>query len=256
MPTVDHRVLELMDKVDALVGSMGGKFDGERYELEIAALFNRCRSLHTAVHLLLAQGFIHEAVILGRPLFIDSLALAEFAAVDEKQRGSLVVGWMLKSLQYLEGFWLDRQSRGDEVTYELAHMERQRRELQEYASSRGYGTSHWRPDDHAKGLAEKHGRDSEYGGYLVSHMFVHGTTAVISEHYSWTDEGAVVGGPQSSKRWERDAGLFASHSMLRGARAACRMFDWAEPPELHELLESLASLVGAERVERSHDVDR
>jgi hypothetical protein len=239
-----------MDKVDRLVGSMAGKFDGEPYELEIAALFNRCRSLHTAVHLLLAQGFTHEAVILGRPLFIDSLALAEFAAVDEKQRGSLAVGWMLKSLQHLEGFWLDRQSRGDDVTYELAHMERQRREIQEYASSRGYGTSHWQPDNHAKGLADKHGRGSEYAGLLVSHMFVQGATTVTSEHYSWTDEGAVVGGHQSSKRWERDAGLFASHSMLRGARDAGRVFGWAEPSELHELLESLASLVGAERVER------
>jgi hypothetical protein len=122
-------------------------------------------------------------------------------------------------------------------------MERQRRELQEYASSRGYGMSQWQPDKHAKGLADKHGRDSEYAGYLVSHMFVHGTTTVISEHYSWTDEGAVVGGPQSSKRWERDAGLFASHSMLRGARAACRMFGWDEPAELAALLSSLASLV-------------
>jgi hypothetical protein len=256
MPTVDQRVLELMDKVDALVDSMGiGKVQRERHELEIIALFDRCRSLHRAVHLLLAQGFTHEAVILGRPLFIDSLALAEFAAVDEKQRGSLAVGWMLKSLQHLEGYWLDRQSRGDDVTYELAHMERQRRELQEYASSRGYGTQHWQPGDHAKGLADKHGRGSEYGGYLVSHMFVHGTTTVTSERYSWTEEGsAIVSGPSTNKRWERDAGIFASHSMLRGARAACRMFDWVEPPELHELLESLASLAGAERVKRSDEV--
>jgi hypothetical protein len=254
MPTVDQRVLELMDKVDRLVGSMGGKFQGEPHELEIAALFNRCRSLHSAVHLLLAQGFTHEAVILSRPLFIDSLALAEFAAVDEKQRGSLAVGWMLKSLEHLEGYWHDQQSRGDDRTYELAHMERQRREIQEYASSRGYGTKHWQADDHAKRLADKHGRGSEYAGLLVSHMFVHGARTVTSEHYSWTDEGAVVGEPQSSKPWERDAGLFASHSMLRGARDACLMFGWTEPPELHELLESLASLVGAERVERRDEV--
>ena len=218
------------------------------------ALFDRCRSLHRAVHLLLYEGFTHEAVILGRPLFIDSLALAEFAAVDEKQRGSLAVGWMLASIQHFEGYWLDRQSRGHDVTYELAHMERQRREFQEYASSRGYGTQRWQPHHHAKDLADKHARGSEYGGYLVSHMFVHGTTTVVSERYSWTDEGAVVGGPQSSKRWERDAGLFASHSMLRGARDACRMFGWTEPPELGELLDSLALLV-AERAQRGDDLD-
>jgi hypothetical protein len=142
------------------------------------------------------------------------------------------------------------------VTYELAHMERQRREFQEYAYSRGYGTKRWEPHHHAKDLADKHARNGEYGGYLVSHMFVHGTGTAVSERYSWTDEGTVVGGPQSSKRWERDAGLFASHSMLRGTRDACRMFGWAEPPELQEQLESLASLAGAERVERINDVGR
>jgi hypothetical protein len=76
---------------------------------------------------------------------------------------------------------------------------------------------------------------------------VHGATTVTSEHYSWTDEGAVVAGPKSGERWERDAGLFASHSMLRGARAACHVFRWDEPTDLAMLLESLALLTHAER---------
>jgi hypothetical protein len=57
--------------------------------------------------------------------------------------------------------------------------------------------------------------------------------AATSEHYSITDEGVVVGPSTTTpKRWERDAGLFASHSMLLAMRAACRIFDCVEPTAL------------------------
>jgi len=81
-------------------------------------------------------------------------------------------------------------------------------------------------------------------------MFVHGTWAATSEHYSISDEGVVVVGVSTAtpKGWERDAGLFASHSMLLAMRAAFRIFSWVEPTELDELLVSLASLAtGRER---------
>lgn len=87
-------VLERMTRVSLLAGSLGGGEHSDRppYDVEVLALFDRCRSLLGAVRLLLAHNFVHEAVMLGRPLFTDSLALAEFAAVDERRRGELVVG--------------------------------------------------------------------------------------------------------------------------------------------------------------------
>jgi hypothetical protein len=79
-----REVADLVDRVGA-----GERTERIWHELEILALFDRCRSLHRAVLVLLSHdGFVHEAVMLGRPLFTDSLALAELAAVDEKRRGS------------------------------------------------------------------------------------------------------------------------------------------------------------------------
>lgn len=73
---------------------------------------------------------------------------------------------------------------------------------------------------------------------LVTHMFVHGATSVTSDRYVLADDGnVVVGGPVTrDKAWERDAGLFASHSMLLAARAACAIFGWPEPEKLETLL--------------------
>jgi hypothetical protein len=66
-------------------------------------------------------------------------------------------------------------------------------------------------------------------------------TTVTSERYAQTDEGVwVVGGEAPvPKRWDRDAGLFASHSMLLAARATCDLFRWVEPTGLGALLESV-----------------
>jgi hypothetical protein len=64
----------------------------------VLALFDRCRSLLGAIRLLLAHGFVHEAVMLGRSLFTDSLMLAEYASADERRRVELVIGWSIASL--------------------------------------------------------------------------------------------------------------------------------------------------------------
>jgi hypothetical protein len=66
--------------------------------------------------LLLSEGFGHEAVALGRPLFVNSLALRELAAADDKRRGSLMVGWVLAGIQDLENYWRDQAARGHDVS--------------------------------------------------------------------------------------------------------------------------------------------
>jgi hypothetical protein len=237
-----------MDKVTDLANVISvSRSERVWHELEMLALFRHCQRSHEAVRSLLSEGFSHEAVTLGRPLFVNSLALQELAAADEKRRGSLMVGWVLAGIQDLENYFRDRESRGDDVSEEMEQIAERRREVVGYASKRGFGTRHWQPDP--KGLADAHGRGHQYGAMLVTHMFVHGTWAATSEHYSITDEGVVVGRSTATpKRWERDAGLFASYSMLLAMRAASRIFGWVEPTELDELLASLASLAtGRER---------
>jgi hypothetical protein len=236
-----------MDKVNDLANAISvGRSERMWHELEMRAVFHHCQRLHAAVRLLLSEGFTPEAMPLGRPLFVNSLALEELAAADEKRRGFLMVGWVLAGIQDLENYFRDRQSRGYDVSQEMGQIADRRRETLGYASTLGFGTRHWQPDDDPKRLANAHGRGDQYGAMLVTHMFVHGTWPATSEHYSITDEGVVVGPSTATpKRWERDAGLFASHSMLLAMRAACRIFGWPEPNELDDLLASLAA--GGER---------
>jgi hypothetical protein len=231
-----------MDKVTDLADAISvGRSERVWHELEMLALFRHCQRSHSAVRLLLSEGFTHEAVTLGRPLFVNSLVLEELAAADEKRRGSLMVGWVLAGIQDLENYFRDRGSRGYDVSQEMEQAAERRREVFGYASERGFGTRQWQPDP--KGLADAHGHGDQYGAMLVTHMFVHGTWAATSEHYSMNDEGVVVVGDSTAtpKRWERDAGLFASYSMLLAMRAACRIFGWTEPTALDELLASLAT---------------
>jgi hypothetical protein len=130
-------VADLVDRVGT-----GERAQRVSHELEILALFDRCRSLHRAVLLLLSQqGLVHEAIILGRPLFTDSLALAELAAADDARRGSLAVGWALKSEQQLRAYFLDRRSRGHDADAELQASDRRQRRILEYAADHGYGRS-------------------------------------------------------------------------------------------------------------------
>jgi hypothetical protein len=208
-----HDVADLVDQIGA------GRAERVWHELEIRALFDRCRSLHRATLLLLEQGFVHEAVMLDRPLFTDSLALAELAAADDERRGSLFVGWALGGLQQLMGYFLDRRSRGHEVAGELEALAERKREVEKYARDHGYSTKHWQPDDDAKRLADAHGRGSEYGAMLVTGMFVHGARTATSERYLRTEEGVyVVGGPAPTpKSWERDAAVCVPFHASRSA---------------------------------------
>lgn len=247
---LDSETMDVMTAASKLVGELGGGELAERprHSLDVLALFDRCRSLLGAIRLLLAHGFVHEAVMLGRPLFTDSLMLAEYASADERRRVELVIGWSIASLGAVEGLFRDAGSRGEDVAEALSKLAERRAELEEYARRHGAGSRSWQPDDHAKQLALKQGRGDEYTALLVANQFVHGATAAVSERYSQVTENTVeVGGPAVElETWARDAGLFAANSALHAARAACAIFGWEEPPELEALLRRIKAIIDAE----------
>jgi hypothetical protein len=228
-----------MTKTGKLVAALGGGeiFKQPRHLLEILALFDRCRSMLGATQHLLLHNFVHEAVMLGRPLFTDSLALTELAAVDERKRGGLVLGWEMASLAGLEGVFRAVESHTD-MSRGFAYIKERRAQVERYARRHGFSTRQWKPDDHARDLAEKHGRGEEYGDLLITHHFVHGTTIATSQRYSLVGEETVeIGGPAVNlELWANSAGLFAASSTLHAARAVCRILGWDEPGELEALL--------------------
>jgi hypothetical protein len=85
---LDEETRDVLQEVADMAGTIGDEAPVERYyhQHEVGTLFDRCRGMFAAVLALLDGGFVQEAGTFCRPLFVDSLALAEIAAADEKRR--------------------------------------------------------------------------------------------------------------------------------------------------------------------------
>jgi hypothetical protein len=153
MPTLDE-VLDFVRRVSALTGPIAGEERREvpRHYLELYALYDRGRSMLAAIRILLERGFVHEAMILSRPLLTDSLAFAELAASDEQRRATLLIGWERQGLATLRGIAVEAQRGGmsgfDPV---ISFVDQRMTDIETYAGEKGFvGSRHWEPDKSAK----------------------------------------------------------------------------------------------------------
>jgi hypothetical protein len=244
---ITREINELLAAAGEVARGVGGGalVERPRHDLDVLALFDRCRSTLGAIHLLLLEGFVHEAVLLGRPLFTESLMLAELASVDPTRRAELVVGWQTAGLASFRGMVLEARSSGDDVTDELVRLDARKAELERYAARLGVRTRAWKPNE--KALADAHGRSDEYSAFRLAHHFVHGSALAASQRYSTiADDTAAVGGPAAQlDPWATDGALFAVYSLLHACRAACRIFDWPEPPQLQRLLDRVDGILAS-----------
>jgi hypothetical protein len=244
---LERDVRNLLSEVAGLAESIGDPEAIERTttQYEIATLFDRCRGMFGAAVLLLDNGFVHEAAIFCRPLFTDSLVLAETATANETRRIELVVGRRLAALADIEGIFRELQARGDdEVAPNIEYVAEQRRKAEEYARRHGAGTKHWDPSDDVKGLAERHDRGIEYAGYRMTSHFVHGSPAITQERGSLGDDDVVrVGGPAIKVDvWETASALFAAYSLALACRATCKVLGYPEPDRLNAAIKRIEEI--------------
>lgn len=238
-----NAVLDRMTRVSQLASSLAQdrKEEHAKHHFSFLTLYDRCCGVLDAIHHLLANSepFVHEAMMLTRPLFTDSLALAEYAATDERRRGELAIGWTLAGLTDLEGYYKDAAARGSDASFMLKWIAGMRRDVQGYARRHNItSTKSWQPDKNTKQLAEKHGRGDEYPSLLLAHHFIHGSTTALVFRASRVDDGSYRFGGEGVfvGDWATGAGSFATRSMLHAARAACRVFGPDEPAQLATLL--------------------
>lgn len=246
MPSVIHQeTKELIGDVSELVGRLGGGSAKEhpRHFLEIFSIFDRCRGLFGAVRLLAESGFGHEALILTRPLFTESLMLMELAAAGDRDRISLVTGWSLASVDDLEGVMREAQSRGEDCSDQLAALPTLRASLEAYARRNGARVRRWRPDE--KKLADKHRDGDGYLDFRMSHHFVHGSSFAGEQRHRTDGDVVFVGGPAADQGWAEPAALAAAESVLLAPRAACAIAGWDEPDDLKALLGRLVRIAEA-----------
>jgi hypothetical protein len=232
----------LLEDVSAVVERLAGDpITGQPlHVLEIMGLFDRCRGLFGAVRVLTERGYGHEALILTRPLFTESLMLMELASVDETRRIGLVVGWMLESVRDFEGIMREAQSRGDDTSEQLAAMSGMRATIEAYARTHNAATRGWRINE--KTLADKHRGGDGYLDFRVGHHFVHGSAFASAQRSTRRGDVTFIGGPAAYQGWTEAAALSAAQSMLFAVRGVCGVVGWPEPPEVNELCERLEAL--------------
>lgn len=238
---LSRELTRFLDEIGETVGGVGyGARVMPRHMLDVAGLFDRCRSMFGAVRLLLKGDFAHEAVFLTRPLFTDSLVLMEIAGSDETRQVERVVGWWLDAIADLEGIFLEEESiTGAKPVEALAKVGERRRILREYSEQRGARSRRWRPAE--KTLAKTHGRLDEYLSFRTTHHFVHGSSFAVTQRYlggEAPEDTVAVGGKHAAlAEWAAPAGRFAAYSLLHATRASCTILGMDEPDELDQLFE-------------------
>jgi hypothetical protein len=129
------------------------------------------------------------------------------------------------------------QDPDDDVSAELTALEDREKSLEAYARRQGFEPPrHWRPDDHTKDMAIKHGRRDEYVDILILHQFVHGSMLAMDQRYTVENGLARVGGDAADiDGWIAIAGLVAAKAAVDATAAICRIVDLPEPDALREL---------------------
>lgn len=217
---LDQATRQLLDEVAAAtrVGHPERVELGQHY-VDIAALFDRCRSAMGAIRLLSERGFGQEALALSRSVFTESLMLMELARSDEVRRVELVIGWFLATWDNVEGMMEEARAQGqDGVDEQIAAIESRKTAAAAYAARHGATVRRWRVDE--KALALAHERRDEYLAFRFTSHFVHGTTIAGTQRYSTEGDGVMVGGPAADPSWGKPAALFAAASVLDATEAA------------------------------------
>jgi hypothetical protein len=248
-PITTPPVIALLDRTVRLVAALRG--DGSEMNhppsyTYLLALFDRSCGLLVSIRLLLLHDQVHEATILARPLFTDSLALAELAAADTQRREELAVGLVMAGIRQGENLFQALGATGEDVTGDLAALAAERADVERYARYRGLTTTRaWQPDDQAKELARDHGRGRQYLDMRVTDHFVHGSAKANEQRLSIREDGTIIVGDDDASTLQPCAdatGMFAAQSALFAVRDACVVFGLTEPPEVESLMRELYEL--------------
>jgi Family of unknown function (DUF5677) len=98
------------------------------------SMYWRCMSLFRSIILLLSNNQPEEALMLWRSLFTDSLRMRELAAAEKKDRIAIELGHYAYSLERTKQRFQQATRLGvtDDVSRELAHIENQKRGVENY----------------------------------------------------------------------------------------------------------------------------
>lgn len=209
-------------------------------------IYWRCMSLFRSIILLLSNNQPEEALMLWRPLFTDSLRIRELEAAGKKDRIAIQLGHFASSLERTKDRAQEAKRQGitDDITKELAQIEKQKRALEGYRKK--LGIDKLKQFSSEKNLIKKLNLKVDFWTFLYSHGFVHGEdiaqihrrrriehTSVLA-FFSHTADPELLGG----------VGLAAAQLILDTHESAGKMLGWETSPELPKLLSAIKSRLG------------
>jgi hypothetical protein len=239
----DRAIQTLLANLATAAASTGHKelVETPTHLVEVAALFDRCRSTFGAIRVLVERDgpdYGQEATVLVRSMFTESLMLMELATSKESRRIELLMGWAVDGVDSLIGLMNEAKARGDDTKKEVAALQARRATHLEYARRHGARVrTSWKPNE--KQLADKHNRD-DYLSFRITHHFVHGSVLATAQRYSVKDGNrAVVGGPGIDTGWGLGAALSAASCLVYATEAVITILDLRRPAELYGLHDRL-----------------
>lgn len=210
------------------------------------ALLQRQRSLYGAIcRLLEVAGMTAEAMILGRPLFEESVFLDFVSRAPETVRYGHTLHYesdgLKRARHAFEALKREHPEDGAELDQVTAAVEQQRGAIQRLAERRGYRLQF---SGDTEFMAKKLGRTEDLLAYEWANQFVHGRTFALRARLERSGEGVLM-------HWTLDpdgVGLlplvvtWSTRSLLIAFAAVARMLDWAVPDSLTQVLDDVAEL--------------
>jgi hypothetical protein len=233
-----ERIEERMDAAFPAEGISVTRAD--RIALDI---YTRCMSLFRSIALLLNNNQAEEALMLWRSLFTDSLRMRQLAAAEKKDRIAFELGHYSDSLERTKQR-LQRAKRlgvtGD-ITSELAHIEDQKRAMENYRKR--FGIEKLKRFGSEQNLINKLNLEVDLWTFHYSHGFVHGEDIAQSHRRRKMQAGVLAFFSHTADPdFLVGVGLAAAQAILDTHEAAGKIFSWQISPEVQELIENLEEL--------------
>jgi hypothetical protein len=190
------------------------------------SMFGHARQLLIASMVLLERGLPGPAFVLQRPLFEDSLRLAELSTGSEVERIALIANWRRIGLKKVDG--LRRKAARDGAVNDAAalktHVADELNKIDTAIKRRGVAAKDFMKVENA---AVMFGREDDYPAYEMSHQAVHGNDLVHLISRETDNEGVlIIGKPRRQyvdaiAEWAARSGLHLARSfhMLTGTIA-------------------------------------
>jgi hypothetical protein len=239
-----EEVREVLERIeDRLLSSVPEEISVASADEIALGMYWRCISLFRSITLLLNNNQPEEALMLWRALFTDSLRMRELEAAEEKDRIAYELRHYAKSVEQKKQLLQQAKRLGvtDDITSELAEMEKEKRNVENYRKR--LGIEKLKQFSSEKNLINKLNLEVDLWTFLYSQGFVHGADiALRHRRHKIQDDVFAFFSHTVDPDFLAGVGLAAAQAILDTHEAAGKMFGWQISPELQKLIENLEEL--------------